>query len=75
MGKSCHSIPLKMWLVALLVCLPAFLYGYVTASLNAAMAGGHDNNPGRCFDDANNEEEPSCPPGVIFNDIFLTTCK
>lgn len=67
------SIPLKMWLVTLLVSLPAFLYGYVTAALNAAMITGNANSPGDCYHNTD-DEDPNCPPGTIYNDILLTTC-
>ena len=67
-------IPLKMWLVTLLVSTPAFLYGYVTASLNAAMITGDANSQSNCYHDTD-DETPSCPPGTIYNDILLTTCE
>jgi hypothetical protein len=76
------SIPLKMWLITLLVSLPAFLYGYVTASLNAAMiTGDEDSSPASCFHRSDEHEHEDgggggdCPPGSIYNDILLTTCK
>lgn len=65
-------ISLKMWLVTLLVSIPAFLYGYVTAALNAAMITGDANSQGNCFHDID-DEDPGCPPGTIYNDILLTT--
>ena len=74
MAKTDHSIPLNMWLVTLLVCLPSFLYGYVTAALNAALITGNASSPSSCFHDTD-DEDPDCPPGTIYNDILLTTCE
>ena len=62
-----------MWLVTLLVSLPAFLYGYVTAALNAAMITGDANSPSACFHNTD-DDNPNCPPGTIYKDILLTTC-
>jgi hypothetical protein len=74
MSDNDPSIPLKMWLVTLLVSLPAFLYGYVTAALNAAMITGNASSPSNCFYNTD-DEDPNCPPGTIYNDILLTTCE
>mmetsp|Transcript_1782 Transcript_1782/g.2799 ORF Transcript_1782/g.2799 Transcript_1782/m.2799 type:complete len:518 (-) Transcript_1782:256-1809(-) len=68
------SIPIKMWIASLLVSLPSFLFGYVTAALNSCLITGDADSASKCFND-NDDGSPSCPPGTIYNDVKLTTVE
>ncbi len=35
--KKAVPIPLKMWIAAVLIALPSFLFGFVSASLNSCL--------------------------------------
>ena len=36
-GDVTETIPLKLWIAALLTALPSFLFGYVSAALNSCL--------------------------------------
>lgn len=68
------AIPASMWLILILINLSAINYGYVLVGLNACLAVGNKGSPSACFngdDDAN----PSCPEGSIYDDLNLTTAN
>lgn len=64
-------IPLKMWVVTCLVCMPSFLFGYVSASLNSCLVTGDGDSINACFENTDDEKN-NCPPGTVYNDIKLT---
>ncbi|CAM9313976.1 unnamed protein product, partial [Ectocarpus fasciculatus] len=60
-----------MWVVTALVCMPSFLFGYVSASLNSCLVTGDGDSIDACFDNTDDESN-NCPPGTVYNDIKLT---
>lgn len=69
-----EPISLKMWVVAFVVALPSFLFGYILAALNACLLTGDADNQRKCYYN-NDDASPDCPMGTVFNDIVLSTCK
>jgi sugar porter (SP) family MFS transporter len=72
MGKSVSEIPLKMWVAAFLISLPSFLFGYISAALNSCLITGDSDSPSKCYEN-NDDSNPNCPPGTVYNDIRLST--
>lgn len=56
-------------IVVILVCLQAFLSGYIFAVLNSSTKTGNQNSAEACYDKSDN----SCPVGTIHNDMQLST--
>jgi SP family facilitated glucose transporter-like MFS transporter 8 len=66
---SASSTSWGLKVVVFLVCLQAFLSGYIFAVLNSSTKTGNQNSPEACYDHSDN----SCPIGTIHNDMHLST--
>mmetsp|Transcript_12347 Transcript_12347/g.18720 ORF Transcript_12347/g.18720 Transcript_12347/m.18720 type:complete len:551 (-) Transcript_12347:231-1883(-) len=73
-GDVTETIPLKLWIAALLTALPSFLFGYVSAALNSCLLTGDADSESKCYYD-NDDANPDCPPGTVYNDIKLSTTE
>lgn len=64
-------IPVKLWIAAILIAMPSFLFGYISAALNSCLVTGDGQSVNDCYDN-NDDERHHCPPGTVYNDIKLT---
>jgi hypothetical protein len=61
-----------MWISAILISLPSFLFGYIMAALNSCLVFGSAKSASRCFQ-GNDDGINSCPIGTMYKDIDMST--
>jgi hypothetical protein len=67
-------ITTKMWVIIVLINMSSFMYGYVLVGFNACLALGTRGNAAACYN-GDDDSNPSCPEGSIYDDIDLSTSK
>ena len=65
---------MKMWIVVSLINMSSLMYGYVLVGFNACLAMGSRGNSSACYN-GDDDWNPSCPEGSIYDDLNLTTSK
>lgn len=68
--KSPDMLPFKMWINACLIGLSSFMFGYQIVALNSCLVSGDANSPSACYN-GDDDSNPSCPKGTIFDDLNL----
>lgn len=67
-GKP-STIATKLWVSACLVGLSSFMYGYSITALNSCLVFGNSKSGIDCY---NQNDDGSCPPGTIYDDLKLS---
>jgi MFS family permease len=63
------TIATKLWLSACLIGLSSFMYGYSITALNSCLVFGNAKSGIDCY---NKNDDGSCPPGTIYDDLELS---
>ena len=62
-------IATKLWISACLIGLSSFMYGYSITALNSCLVFGNSKSGIDCY---NQNDDGSCPPGTIYDDLELS---